>query len=96
MRRNCSLCKRKGAVTTRVPAVSFTLLAGEEYLSMYQFNFKVAKHYFCKICGICTFHRPRTAPDLYGINVGCFDGVDPLSLEVNLNDGQAFSIVSPA
>lgn len=81
---------------TRVPAESFTLLAGEEYLSMYQFNSKVAKRYFCKICGIYTFHCPHTAPDLYGINVGCLDGVDPLSLEVNLNDGQAFSIVSPA
>jgi hypothetical protein len=79
---------------TRVPAVSFTLLAGD--LSMYQYNSKVAKHYFCKICGIYTFHRLRTAPGLYDINVGCLDGVDPLSLEINLNNGQAFSIVSPA
>ena len=81
---------------TRVSAESFRLLAGEEYLSMYQFNSMVAKHYFCKVCGIYTFHHPRTAPELYGINVGCLDGVDPLSLQVKLNDGQSFSIVEPS
>src|SRR5215468_10301489 len=93
---NCSLCKRRGAVMTRVPVESFRLLAGKEYLSTYQFNTKVALHYFCKVCGIYTFHRPRTAPDLYGINVGCLDGVDPLCLEVGLIDGQAYSVTNPA
>ena len=81
---------------TRVHSERFTLLAGEEYLTTYQFNSMVAKHYFCKVCGIYTFHRPRTAPDLYGVNVGCLDGVDPLSLQAGLNDGQAFSTVNPA
>jgi hypothetical protein len=80
---------------TRVPAECFRLLAGEESLSLYQFNSKIAKHYFCKVCGIYTFHRPRTAPDLYGINVACLEGVDPLSLEVGLIDGQAYSVVVP-
>jgi hypothetical protein len=93
VRCNCSLCKRKNAVMTRVPAESFKLLAGEEYLTMYQFNSKVARHYFCKICGIYTFHRPRTAPELYGINVSCLDGVDPLALNVGVIDGQALSVV---
>ena len=81
---------------TRVPVESFRLLAGEEYLSTYQFNTKVAKHYFCKVCGVYTFHRPRTAPELYGINVGCLDGVDPLCLEVGLIDGHAYSVATPA
>ena len=49
----------------------------------------MAKHYFCNGCGIYTFHRPRVAPELYGINVGCLEGVDPLSLKVGLNDGAA-------
>ena len=78
---------------TRIPAECFTLLTGEEYLSMYQFNSKVTKHYFCKVCGIYTFHRARTAPDPYGINVGCLDGV---SLEVSLIDGQAYSVARTA
>jgi len=94
---NCSLCKRRAAVMTRVPAESFRLLSGEEFLSLYQFNTGVAKHYFCKVCGIYTFHRPRVAPDLYGVNVGCLEGVDPLSLQTGLIDGEAYSVVgSPA
>ena len=89
---NCSLSRRRGAVMTRVPEDRFRLLAGEEFLSLYQFNTKVAKHYFCKVCGIYPFHRPRVAPHLYGVNVGCLEGVDPLSLKVGLNDGAAYSV----
>jgi len=90
---NCSLCRRRGAIMTRVPADRFRLLAGEEALSLYQFNTKAAKHYFCNVCGIYPFHRPRVAPELYGINVGCLEGVDPLSLKTGLNDGAAYSVV---
>lgn len=88
---NCSYCRRRGAVMTRVPADAFKLLSGEDSLGLYQFNTGVAKHYFCKHCGIYTFHRPRVAPELYGVNVGCLEGVDPLSLEVGVNDGAAYS-----
>jgi hypothetical protein len=90
---NCSLCRRRAAVMTRVPASDFTLLAGEDALGLYQFNTRVAKHYFCKTCGIYTFHRPRVAPELYGVNVGCLEGVDPLALEVGLIDGEAYPVV---
>ena len=34
------------------------------------------KHYFCKHCGIHSFNRPRSAPDLYAVNVRCLDNVD--------------------
>jgi hypothetical protein len=90
---NCSLCRRRGAVMTRVPAESFKLLSGEDSLGLYQFNTRVAKHYFCKVCGIYTFHRPRVAPELYGVNVGCLEGVDPLALEVGLIDGAAYPVL---
>ena len=90
---NCSFCRRRGAVMTRVPADDFKLLSGGDSLGLYQFNTGVAKHYFCKHCGIYTFHRPRVAPDLYGVNVGCLEGVDPLSLEVGLIDGAAYSLL---
>ena len=89
MRCNCSLCTRRGAVMTRVPAEHFKLLSGEENLGLYQFHTKTAKHYFCKTCGIYPFHRPRTAPQMYGINVGCLEGVDPLSLPAKVNDGKS-------
>ena len=90
---NCSLCSRRNAVMTRVPEDRFKLLSGEEFLTMYQFNTRVAKHYFCKVCGIYTFHRPRVAPELWGVNVACLDGVEPPSLKVGVNDGRAYTTV---
>jgi len=39
------------------------------------------------------FHRPRVAAELYGVNVGCLEGVAPLSLQVGLIDGEAYSVV---
>jgi hypothetical protein len=78
---------------TRVPEDRFKLLSGEEFLTMYQFNTRVAKHYFCKVCGIYTFHRPRVAPELWGVNVACLDGVEPPSLTVGVNDGRAYTTV---
>lgn len=90
---NCSLCRRKGAVIHRLPQEQFRLLKGEDALSLYQFNTKVAKHYFCKHCGIYTHHQPRTAPELFGVNVGCLHDVDPLTLSYKMIDGASFSTV---
>ena len=53
------------------------ILEGKENLSMYQFNTKVAKHYFCKICGIYTHHQRRSNPNEFAVNVGCIDEIDP-------------------
>ena len=93
LRCNCSLCRRKGAVMAAVDPEHFRLLSGENSLSLYQFNTRAAKHYFCKLCGIYTFHRPRTNPDIYRVNVGCLEGVDPFPLEAGLNDGASLSSV---
>lgn len=73
---NCSICHKKGAVYHRVSPEQFKLLAGDDALNLYQFNTNIAKHYFCKHCGIHTFHRPRSAPDLYSINLRCLDNFD--------------------
>jgi hypothetical protein len=92
VRCNCSLCRRKGAIMANVEAEHFRLLAGEEALSLYQWNTRIAKHYFCGRCGIYTFHRPRMKPQIYRVNVGCLEGVDPFALEVSVQDGAALSI----
>ena len=94
LRCNCSLCRRKGAVMAAVAPEHFKLLSGEESLSLYQSGTRIAKHYFCKLCGIYTFHRPRTNPNIYRVNVGCLEGVDALGLEVGLNDGASLPAVS--
>ena len=73
---NCSICRKKGILHHRVPPERFTLLSGEESLGAYQFNTRVAKHHFCRICGIHVFTRPRAAPQLYTVNVRCLDDYD--------------------
>lgn len=73
---NCSICRKKGILHHRVRPEKFRLLSDESALSTYQFGTMVAKHHFCKVCGIHTFTRPRAAPDLYTINVRTLDDFD--------------------
>ena len=86
---NCSICKRKGAVMSMVKNENFRITKGKDKLKIYQFHTKVAKHYFCSICGIYTHHNPRSNPSMTGFNVGCIDDIDTLKLKnITINDGQ--------
>ena len=71
---NCSMCRKKGNLHLIVPTDRFTLLAGAEALSTYRFNTGVARHTFCRICGIHPFYTPRSHPDGVDVNVRCLDG----------------------
>ncbi|MEQ9208735.1 MAG: GFA family protein, partial [Pseudomonadales bacterium] len=51
----------------------FRLLQGEDMLVTYTFNTGVAKHRFCRNCGIKPFYIPRSNPDGVDINVNCLD-----------------------
>jgi hypothetical protein len=85
---DCSLCRRKGAIVASVPLAGIRLLQGQAHLRLYEFNTRVAKHYFCGVCGIYTHHQRRSFPDQYGYNVGCLEGIDPFLLgDVPVNDG---------
>ncbi|HEY1707000.1 MAG TPA: GFA family protein [Rhizomicrobium sp.] len=84
---DCSICRRKNALMVQVHESRFRLLAGEDALTLYQFHTHRAKHYFCKICGIYPFHRKRTVPDAYGVNVFCLEGFDPKGIAVRHADG---------
>lgn len=85
---DCSICRRKGAVAASVPLADLKVLRGAEVLTLYQFNTKTAKHYFCSVCGIYTHHQRRSNPDQYGYNVACLEGVNPFDLgEVETTDG---------
>ena len=81
LRCNCSLCKRKGALMTLVKNEDFKITNGADKISLYQFHTKVAKHYFCSICGIYTHHNPRSNPAMTGFNIGCIDEFDTFSLK---------------
>ena len=57
-----------------VPREAFELRAGEELLSVYTFGTGVAKHTFCKVCGVSAFYTPRSHPDAVDVNVRCLSG----------------------
>ena len=89
LRCNCTLCKKKGYIMTFAPITDVKITKGENKLKLYQYQTKVAEHYFCSDCGIYTHHKMRSRPDTFGLNVGCIDDIDQFKLEnVGLNDGQ--------
>ena len=89
VRCNCSICKRKGSVMSMVKNENFKIIKGKDKLKIYQFNTKVAKHYFCSICGIYTHNNPRSNPKMTAFNIGCIDEVDTFSLKkIHIADGQ--------
>jgi hypothetical protein len=88
---NCSMCGRSGSLLTFVPTDSFTLRAGQDALTDYQFNKHVIHHVFCKICGMKSFAHGEK-PDgtaMVAINARCLDDVDLDALTVMKVDGKA-------
>lgn len=79
---HCSICTKSGYLHLIVPTDNFSLLQGEEYFALYAFNTKVAKHCFCKICGIKPFYVLRSNPDEVSVNVYCIDGPHPLEIHL--------------
>lgn len=70
---NCSICRKKGFLHLIVPLENFTLLKGKDILTNYTFNTKIAQHTFCSVCGIHSFYRPRSHPDMVDVNLRCLD-----------------------
>jgi hypothetical protein len=70
---NCSMCQKKGILHLIVPPEDFELLQGSDTLTTYTFNTGVAKHTFCRLCGIHPFYRPRSHPNSFDVNVRCLD-----------------------
>ncbi len=85
---NCSMCGKKGFLHLIVAPAQFELVSGKDDLTTYRFNTGVAKHTFCKHCGVHPFYVPRSDPDKIDVNVRCLDGVDIASLNVKPFDGK--------
>ena len=79
---DCSLCRRRGALNHRVEESQLRLLTPLENLTLYQWHTKTAKDYFCPVCGILPFRRPRRATHLWAINVRCLERVDLESIPI--------------
>lgn len=93
---DCSLCVKRNAMMAKVPEHALTVLDGEADLTLYEWNSRRAKHYFCRRCGIYVFHRKRAAPDHFGINAFCLDGLDVASLSVRATEGANMTIEDSA
>ncbi|WP_040262553.1 MULTISPECIES: GFA family protein [Pseudomonas] len=86
----CSYCRMRGAIAVSAVLADIRFIAGQDKLTLYQFNTGTAKHYFCSTCGIYTHHQRRSRPDEYGINVACLEGISPFDFEeVPVLDGVA-------
>jgi hypothetical protein len=87
---NCSVCSKKGYLHHLVLSERFRLISGAEDLETYQFGTRVARHLFCRHCGVASFYRPRADPSKYMINMRCVEGVDFARLEVEKFDGRSW------
>jgi len=85
---NCSYCQMRGAIAVSAKLADITFIQGEDNLTLYEFNTRQAKHYFCKTCGIYTHHQRRSDPTSFGINVAVLENVSPFDFaEVKVMNG---------
>jgi hypothetical protein len=84
---NCTICRMKGNLHHIVAKERFTLLSGEQSLTTYTFNTGVAKHTFCRVCGMHPFYVPRSHPDGVDVNVRCLDGDAMDQFQIETFDG---------
>jgi hypothetical protein len=92
---NCSICTKSGYLHLIVPRARFRIIEGEDALGTYRFGTGVAKHYFCRTCGIKPFYVPRSNPDGIDVNVRCLDPM-PRHVEVQPFDGRNWDANGPA
>lgn len=85
---NCSICRMTGFEHLIVPASHFSLLSDPAALSEYRFNTGVARHLFCRHCGIKSFYVPRSNPDGYSVNLNCLDPVTIATVDYEDFDGR--------
>jgi hypothetical protein len=85
---NCSMCARSGYLHLIVAAEEFRLLSGAGDLVEYTFGTGVAKHRFCRHCGVKSFYVPRSHPDGYSVNARCLDPATIRSMKIRSFDGR--------
>jgi hypothetical protein len=85
---NCSMCTKKGFLHVIVPRARFALLQGGGALTTYTFNTGVAKHTFCKTCGVHPFYVPRSHPDGIDVNARALDGDALAAFRIEPFDGR--------
>ncbi len=87
---DCSFCMRRGAAAVTVAKHALNVVKGADNLAEYTWGTHIAKHYFCKTCGIYTHHQRRMDPDEYGVNLAAIEGAyvpdhDPIAWVDGIN-----------
>ena len=85
---NCSICSMSGFWHLIVPRQRFRLLRGADALAEYTFGSGVARHLFCRTCGVKSFYVPRSNPDGYSVNARCLDHTTVETIAVEPFDGR--------
>ena len=87
---NCSICMKRGALWTLLPAAQFKLLRGDAALEDYQFGPKRLHHLFCPTCGVGSFSRGQSpkGEDTVAVNVRCLDDINVTKLTPMPYDGK--------
>jgi hypothetical protein len=85
---NCSMCSRSSYLHLIVAAGAFRLLDGSDALVEYSFGTGIAKHRFCRHCGVKSFYVPRSHPEGYSVNARCLDPATITSMKIRPYDGR--------
>jgi hypothetical protein len=85
---NCSICAKSGFLHLIVPKARFHLLQGQDALTHYRFNTGVARHLFCRVCGVKSFYIPRSNPDGVDVNARCLDPGQDHAFRIVAFDGR--------
>lgn len=85
---NCTICAMSGFLHLFVEKHELEILQGAENLTEYRFNSRVARHLFCKNCGIKTFYVPRSHPEGFSVNLRCLSLDKNIQISIKDFDGQ--------
>lgn len=85
---NCSICAKTAFLHLIVPQTQFRLLAGADALAEYRFGTGVARHLFCRHCGVKCHYVPRSNPDGIDVNVRCLDAATIAAIDIESFDGR--------
>jgi len=90
VRCNCSLCKRRGSIMSKIKLENLRVTKGAEQLTLYKFGKKQhTEHFFCSVCGIYTHHKSYINPENFEFNVACIDNIDTFKYkDISVFDGE--------
>ncbi|KAL5703468.1 hypothetical protein ACHQM5_028556 [Ranunculus cassubicifolius] len=79
----------RGNIHFILPSACFKLLGdSQDFLTSYTFGTHLAKHTFCKVCGITSFYTPRSNPDGVAVTLSCVDPGTLTHTEIKHFDGR--------